>query len=76
MKKRLRLIHKREAKGLSQGSAAQQLHISAPHLSDIENGKKSPSLLLALRMAKFYEEDVTMLFEEDYKGIFFTRELA
>lgn len=74
--KRFRLIHMRQAKGLSQEMAAKRLNISAPHLCDIENGKKSPSLVLALKMAKLYGEDVTKLFEEDYREIFFPRELA
>lgn len=76
LKKRLRLIDMREARGLSQASAAKRLNISTPHLCDIENGKKSPSLILALKLAKLYGEDVTKLFEEDYSRIFFTRELA
>ena len=43
-------------KNISQGSAAEQVKISRPHLNKILNGKETPSIALLMRMENFIKE--------------------
>jgi putative transcriptional regulator len=52
----------REDKGLSQEELADLLKISAGHLSKVERGERSPSLKLAVRIAKTLDCTLDKLF--------------
>lgn len=49
-----RLIERRESRGLKNSQVALYLDISTAHVSDIESGKRKPSLDLLARLAGFY----------------------
>jgi putative transcriptional regulator len=51
----------RKNKGLTVRQIAPLLDVSWTHYSDIENGRKNPSLQLAIRMSKFLEFEVDKL---------------
>ena len=54
--KKLRLFH-----GLKQNELSQQLNISSSYLSEIENGKKSPSIELLNDYSKIFDIPVSSL---------------
>lgn len=56
----------RTAKGIRQEELARQLGVSRQTISSLENGRYNPSILLAYKIAKYFEmhiEDV-FIFEE------------
>lgn len=52
----------RENKGISQEELAELLKISVGHLNRVERGKRSPSLKLAVRIAKTLDCTLDELF--------------
>ena len=65
MKNRIEEI--RNQKGIRQEELAKQLGVSRQTISSLENGRYKPSILLAYKIAKFFEmriEDV-FVFEEE-----------
>ena len=65
MKNRIEEI--RNQKGIRQEELAKQLGVSRQTISSLENGRYNPSILLAYKIAKFFEmriEDV-FVFEEE-----------
>lgn len=68
MKNRLEEIRKR--KGLNQEELAQILEVSRQTISSLENGRYNPSILLAFKIARFFDmsiEDI-FIYEEDEDG--------
>jgi len=53
----------REEMGLSQGDLANTLDVSRQTINSIENGKFDPSLTLAMKLTKFFNEPIDTLFE-------------
>ena len=53
----------RQKLGISQGSLAESLNVSRQTINSIENGKFDPSLTLAMKLTKFFNEPVDALFE-------------
>jgi putative transcriptional regulator len=53
----------REIMGLSQGDLANTLDVSRQTINSIENGKFDPSLTLAMKLTKFFNEPIDTLFE-------------
>ncbi len=52
----------RRAKGLTQSQLAAKVGVSRPHLNLIENGRATPSMQLAWRIAGALETDLWRLF--------------
>lgn len=67
--KREWLVKMRQEKKMSMREIAPLLGISFSHYSDIENGRRNPSLDLSLRMAAFFQIDVAEIFKDriDFK---------
>ncbi|MHA1888344.1 MAG: transcriptional regulator [Promethearchaeia archaeon] len=63
MKNRVREY--RENFHLSQQELAEAVGVSRQMISYIENGTKKPNLILALKIAKFFDIPVSQLFELD-----------
>ncbi len=62
-----RLAEIREERGIKQDELAQALQVSRQTISSLENGKYNPSILLAFKIARFFEmkiEDI-FLYEEE-----------
>ena len=59
---RNRVRELREAKGLTQGQLASAARVSRQSVNSIERGKYTPSLPLALRLARIFECRVDELF--------------
>lgn len=55
----------RESRGLSQGALAELVGVSRQTVNSIETDRYTPSLPLALRMAKFFETTVEGMFHDD-----------
>ena len=53
----------REKMGLSQGDLANTLDVSRQTINSIENGKFDPSLTLAMKLTKFFNEPIDTLFK-------------
>ena len=53
----------REKMGLSQADLANTLDVSRQTINSIENGKFDPSLTLAMKLTKFFNEPIDALFE-------------
>ena len=67
MKNRLEEI--RKAKGITQEELANALEVSRQTVGSLENGRYNPSIILAFKIAKFFEvsfEEV-FVYEEDEK---------
>ena len=65
MKNRLEEI--RTAKGIRQDELAKALEVSRQTISSLENGKYNPSILLAFKIARYFQlsiEDI-FIYEED-----------
>lgn len=60
--KRTNIRAKRRKLGYSLETMAQKVGITKQYLSDIENGKKTPSLHVALRIARILNETVEIFF--------------
>lgn len=52
----------RESCGLSQGELASELHVSRQTINSLEVGRYTPSLPLALALARFFQTTVEQLF--------------
>jgi putative transcriptional regulator len=52
----------REARGWSQGQLADQLDVSRQTVNAIETGKYDPSLPLAFRIARLFDETIESIF--------------
>ena len=55
----------REEKGLSQGELATELDVSRQTINSIEVGRYVPSLPLALKLARFFGQQVEEMFDAD-----------
>lgn len=56
----------RESKGLSQEKLGDNLGVSRQTINSIENGKFDPSLTLAIKLTKFFDEPIDSIFELEY----------
>ncbi len=67
MKNRLEEI--RKAKGITQEELANALEVSRQTVGSLENGRYNPSIILAFKIAKFFEVSIEEVFvyEEDEK---------
>ncbi len=63
MKNRLREL--RQARGWSQGTLADQLEVSRQTVNALENGRYDPSLPLAFRIARLFDERIENIFDPD-----------
>ena len=61
MKNKLKKL--RESKGLSQEKLGDNLGVSRQTINSIENGKFDPSLTLAIKLTKFFDEPIDSIFE-------------
>ena len=62
-----RLEEMRRRRGLSQEELALTMEVSRQTISSLENGRYNPSILLAFKLARYFEvsiEDI-FIFEED-----------
>lgn len=57
----------RKEKNLTVRALAPLLDISWSHYSDIENGRRNPSVELSIRMAKFFDKNVMEFLENRVK---------
>lgn len=57
----------RKEKGLSQVELANILEVSRQTISSLENGRYNPSILLAFKIARYFNQNVEAIFiyEED-----------
>jgi putative transcriptional regulator len=55
----------RTARGLSQGELAAALEVSRQTINSIEQERYTPSLPLALALARFFETNVETMFDGD-----------
>jgi putative transcriptional regulator len=53
----------REHKGLTQGELASEMGVSRQTINSIEVGRYVPSLLLALRLARYFGQTVEEMFD-------------
>ena len=57
---------RRAASGLSQAELAQQLEVSRQTINSIETGRYTPSLPLAIAIARFFGSTVEEIFDADH----------
>ena len=57
---------RRAAKGLSQGDLAQRMDVSRQTINSIETGRYTPSLPLAIAIARFFGVTVEEIFHADH----------
>lgn len=60
-----RLKELRAERGWSQAHLAELLDVSRQTIISIENGKYDPSLPLAFRIARVFEQPIEAIFDED-----------
>ncbi|OFT78506.1 Helix-turn-helix [Granulicatella adiacens] len=67
MKNRLEEI--RKAKGITQEELANALEVSRQTVGSLENGRYNPSIILAFKIARFFNVSIeeVFIFEEDQK---------
>ena len=67
MKNRLEEI--RKAKGITQEELANALEVSRQTVGSLENGRYNPSMILAFKIARFFEVSIeeVFMYEEDEK---------
>ena len=53
----------REQMGLSQADLGNSVDVSRQTINSIENGKFDPSLTLAIKLTKFFDEPIDSIFE-------------
>ncbi len=58
----------RVERGLSQGRLAQELGVSRQTINSIENDRYTPTLKLALAIARFFGRSVEEVFHDDGKA--------
>ncbi|ONG85160.1 DNA-binding protein [Bacillus cereus] len=58
------LPHARKSAGMSQEKLAKEVGITRQYLSEIENGKKQPSVIIAIKIAKVLKIKVEDIFFE------------
>jgi len=63
MRNRVREL--RTARGLSQGQLAEHVDVSRQTINSIEQERYTPSLPLALALARFFETTVEEMFDAD-----------
>jgi putative transcriptional regulator len=63
MKNRVRQL--RTDNGLSQAGLAEALSVSRQTINSIEQGRYTPSLPLAMRLARYFDHQVEEVFEDD-----------
>jgi putative transcriptional regulator len=63
MKNRVRQL--RTDHGLSQAGLADALDVSRQTINSIEQGRYTPSLPLAMRLARYFDQRVEEVFEDD-----------
>ena len=65
MKNRLEEI--RKAKGITQEELANALEVSRQTVGSLENGRYNPSIILAFKIARFFEVSIeeVFIYEED-----------
>jgi putative transcriptional regulator len=56
---------RRTAAGLSQGELAEAMSVSRQTINSIEKGRYTPSLPLALALARYFATTVEEMFDED-----------
>jgi putative transcriptional regulator len=61
MKNRVREL--RTARGLSQGELAEKMNVSRQTINSIETERYTPSLPLAIQLARFFKRSVEEVFE-------------
>lgn len=68
MKNRIEEI--RKERGIRQEAFAKSLGVSRQTISSLENGRYNPSILLAYRIAQYFEMTIeeVFIFDEDLKG--------
>lgn len=59
----------RRQRGLSQSDLAARVSVSRQTIIAIESGKYSPSLPLAFRIARFFEQPVEAIFDPDEEEV-------
>jgi putative transcriptional regulator len=64
MRNRVREL--RTARGLSQGQLAEHVDVSRQTINSIEQERYTPSLPLALALARFFETTVEEMFDADH----------
>ena len=67
MKNRLEEI--RKAKGITQEELANAIEVSRQTVGSLENGRYNPSIILAFKIARFFEVSIeeVFMYEEDEK---------
>ena len=67
MKNKLEEI--RKAKGITQEELANALEVSRQTVGSLENGRYNPSIILAFKIARFFEVSIeeVFIYEEDQK---------
>ena len=63
MKNSLRKL--RQEKGLSQQKLGDMLGVSRQTINSVENGKFDPSLTLAIKLTKFFDEPIDSIFDHE-----------
>ena len=63
MKNKLKEL--RESKGLSQQKLGDILSVSRQTINSVENGKFDPSLKLAIKLTKYFNEPIDSIFENE-----------
>jgi transcriptional regulator len=64
-----RLEEIRKAKGITQEELANALEVSRQTVGSLENGRYNPSIILAFKIARFFEVSIeeVFIYEEDEK---------
>jgi len=65
MKMKSRVRQLRTDQGLSQASLGAALSVSRQTINSIEQGRYTPSLPLAMRLARYFDQRVEEVFEDD-----------
>ena len=62
-----RLEELRKARGLRQEELAEALEVSRQTIGSLENGRYNPSILLAFKLARYFDKSIEEIFiyEED-----------
>ncbi|MEK6372684.1 MAG: helix-turn-helix transcriptional regulator [Acidobacteriota bacterium] len=63
MKNRLRVL--RAERAWSQQELAARLHVSRQTVNSIENGRYDPTLPLAFRIARVFEQPIETIFDDE-----------